>query len=84
MSTPPSITNASQEPPPPKSKWRPIVLTIVSAVLLGAGSCFGAISSSGGNLTFVLSAVFVACVGAFVGGLFWALGTWIEGIRRRG
>ena len=80
--TPPSVLTPGQQIPPPKSKWRPIVITLVSAVVLGAGSCFAAMSSSGNWITGVLAAVFLSCVVAFLCGLVWAAGVWIEGLRR--
>jgi hypothetical protein len=86
MSSPPSFGSPNQEIPPSKSKWRPIVITIVSAVLLGAGSCFGFITTNGLNqiLGIVFAGVFFSCVAAFVAGLIWALGAFIEGLRRGG
>jgi len=75
MTTPP---NPIQEIPPPESKWRPIVITIVSAFLLAAGSCFGAIAGGGNAVTVILACVFVSSVIALVAGLIWALVTLIQ------
>jgi hypothetical protein len=71
-----------QQVPRRGANWWPIGLTILSALVLGAGSCFGAIISGGKTLSFVFSALFIVCVLAFVGGLLWALGIWIESITR--
>lgn len=71
-----------QQVPRRGANWRAIGLTILASIVLGAGSCFGAIISGGKTLSFVFSALFIACVVAFVGGLLWALGIWIERITR--
>jgi hypothetical protein len=59
--------------PPAKTNWGPIRLTILSAFLLAAGSCFGAISSRGNTAPVIFSVLFIVCVLAFFGGLIWAL-----------
>ena len=74
MTTPP---NPIREIPPPKSKWRPIVITIVSAFLLSVGSCFGAILG-GKAASVILASVFVSSIIALVAGLIWALVTLIQ------
>lgn len=71
-------------PPSAKSKWRPIVLTTVSALFLGAGSCFGAFSDVGNTLSLIFSGMFMTCVVVFVGALLWALGTWLKSAKRGG
>jgi hypothetical protein len=63
----------AKSPSAGKSNWRPIGLTLLGAVLLGAGSCFGAIASGGNSMTIVFSVIFIACALAFVVGLIWAL-----------
>lgn len=73
-----SPSNPIQGIPPPKSKWRPVVITIVSAFLLGAGSCFGAIAAGNSSISSALLAVFFASVAALLAGLIWALVTWIQ------
>jgi hypothetical protein len=55
-----------------------VVITIVSAFLLGAGSCFGAIAAGNHSISSALSAVFFASVLALLAGLIWALVTWIQ------
>jgi hypothetical protein len=59
--------------PPRKTNWRPIGLTILSAFLLAATSCFGAINSVGNTASEIFSVAFVLSVLALVGGLIWAL-----------
>jgi hypothetical protein len=78
----PSRQVPPEQVPPKRINWRPIGLTLLASIVLGAGSCFGAIISGGKTLSFVFSALFIACVVAFVGGLLWALGIWIERITR--
>jgi hypothetical protein len=73
-----SPSNPIQGIPPPKSKWRPIVITIVSAFLLSVGSCFGAIVGGGKTASVILAFVFVSSVIALVAGLIWALVTLIQ------
>jgi hypothetical protein len=77
-------TPFSYSTPPPKSSWRPIVITLISALVLGAGSCFGFVStlSFGGrnaNVSALFLGVFALCVLAFIGALLWALVAWIRG-----
>jgi hypothetical protein len=68
---------------PPKSPWGAIAITLVSAILLGAGSCFGFLTTltpggrnSGANTLFMY--VFLICPAVFVGGLIWAFVTLIR------
>jgi hypothetical protein len=62
-----------QRVPPKRINWRPIGLTLLAAVVLGAGSCFGAIISGGKTLSAIFSAIFMVCVLAFVVGLIWGV-----------
>jgi hypothetical protein len=59
--------------PPTRINWRPIGLTLLSALLLGFTSCFGAIVSGGKTLSAVFSTLFIICVLAFVGALIWGV-----------
>jgi hypothetical protein len=72
-----------QEIPPEKSEWRPIGITLGAAVLLGAGSCAGAILGGGRWVTEVFAALFVLCVVALFGGMVWAFATWAQKFGRR-
>lgn len=74
--------------PPPKSSWRPILITIFSALLLGAGSCFGFVSTFNMNRQSTMSAafavLFLLCVIFFVGGVVWAIVSFIRFILTSG
>ncbi len=69
-----------EQVPPKRINWRPIGLTLLSAIVLGAGSCFGAITSGGKTLSVIFSVIFIACVLAFVLGLFWGLITRLKSL----
>jgi hypothetical protein len=63
--------------PKPRPPWAPVVTTIVCALVLGLGSCFGFLSTlnfNGGssplNTAFML--LFLLCAAAFLGGVVWA------------
>ncbi|MGB7281930.1 MAG: hypothetical protein WBE13_06690 [Candidatus Acidiferrum sp.] len=84
MTNKPNSPFSDSTTPRPKSPWGPIVITLVSTVLLGAGSCFGFVSTlsfggknSGASVVFL--SVFALCVLAFIGALLWALIAWIRG-----
>ena len=72
-------------PPKPESKYKPIVITIVCAIVLGAGSCWGFATTMGsnGDFTMLFALVFLACVAAFFGGLIWLFVTFLMNINRR-
>ncbi len=65
----------TQLPPPRKSKYRPILLTLLFSFLLAGGSCFGFLSSfnmnsnSLGGRMFAVG--FVICVLVFLGSIVW-------------
>jgi hypothetical protein len=89
MTASPSSPDSNQSTPTPKSSWRPIVITLCSALLLGAGSCFGflmTLNSNGGssaaNTTFMIG--FFLCLVAFLAGLAWAFATGIRNAKRKG
>ena len=71
---------------PPVSPWRPIVVTLLSALLLGAGSCFGFLAtiSEGSNVSGVFMVAFLLCLIIFIGSLVWAFVTWIRNAKRGG
>jgi hypothetical protein len=72
-----------REIPPKKSEWRAIGITLGAAVLLGAGSCAGAILGGGHWVTSVFAFLFFACVAVFLAGLVWAFATWAQKFGRR-
>ena len=72
----------SPAPPAKRAKYKPILITLLGAVLLGAGTCFGFLSTfringtSGSNTDTaagVFAIIFVASVLAFIGGVIWLL-----------
>jgi len=78
-----------QTTPPPKSHWMQIIITLVSAIVLGAGSCFGFLTTmSFGRRTsyvsMVFAWVFAVCVLTFLGALIWALVAGIRSLLRKG
>jgi hypothetical protein len=64
--------------PPKRINWRPIGLTLLASIVLGAGSCFGAIIS-GRTLSAIFSGVFIGCVLLFFLGLIWGVVARIRG-----
>jgi hypothetical protein len=67
-----------QQVPRRGANWRPIGLTILASIVLGAGSCFGAIIS-GRTLSAIFSGVFIGCVLLFFLGLIWGVVARIRG-----
>ena len=86
MTNTPDRPVSDQQGPPPGSPWRPIVITLLSALLLGAGSCFGFLStmSEGSNVSGVFMVAFLLCLIIFIGSLVWAFVTWIHKAKRGG
>ena len=68
-------TNLPSPPPPAKSNYKPILLTLLISVLLAGGSCFGFLGTFNINrstpLSMVCAAGFVICVLTFLGSLLW-------------
>lgn len=66
------------------SKYRPILITILCAILLAIGSCFGAFNFARGPL-WLLGRLFAWCLGlclfTIAGAILWAVVTWIERLR---
>jgi hypothetical protein len=63
---------------PPKSRFRPVAITLVSAFLLGAGSCFGFLTTltvtlHGSWINVAFAWIFILSIVAFLGALMWAL-----------
>lgn len=72
--------------PKPRPSWTPIIATIISAIVLGMGSCFGFVitlqpQNRAFNSTF--STLFCLCIAAFFGGVIWAFERLIKNSRRR-
>jgi hypothetical protein len=62
----------------PKSRFRPVVITLFSAFLLGAGSCFGFLTTltliKGSSwINVVFAWIFILCLVTFLGALVWAV-----------
>jgi hypothetical protein len=76
------------ESPREKRPYKPILITIVCAILLGAGSCFGFATTalgvhSNSSLATLFAVIFLACAGAFIGGLIWLFFAFILNRTRR-
>jgi len=76
-------------PPPRKSNYKPILLTLLFSFLLAGGSCFGFLSSfkisSDSLASNIFAAGFLICVLVFVGALLWLVIKAVrEGIRGSG
>lgn len=74
--------------PEPRPSWTPIIVTIVCAVALGIGSCFGFLTTlrfNGGTspLNTAYMILFLICAIAFLGGVVWAFIRLINNSRRR-
>jgi flagellar biogenesis protein FliO len=72
--------------PKPRPSWMPIIVTIISAIVLAMGSCFGfVITLQPQNRAFnsAFSTLFLLCVVAFFGGVIWAFVRLIKNSRRR-
>ncbi len=69
------MTNMNQEPLSPGRRpiYKPILLALLCAFLLGAGSCFGFASTLSGNssMSSVFAGCFLLCVLAFLGSIVW-------------
>ena len=67
--------NLPSPPPPAKSSYKPILLTLFFSFLLAGGSCFGFLNTPLVNRTTPVSTVyaagFVFCVLTFLGSLLW-------------
>jgi hypothetical protein len=67
--------NLPSLPPPAKSNYKPILLTLLFSFLLAGGSCFGFLGTFNINrstpVSMVCAAGFVVCVLTFLGSLLW-------------
>ena len=71
--------------PKPRPSWVPIIATILCAIALGIGSCFGfVITLQPQNRAFNsgFSTLFLLCIAAFFGGVIWAFVRLIKNSRR--
>lgn len=73
--------------PAKRSSYKQILITLLCAALLGAGTCFGFMKTFNlnGNSSFVpmvFAAVFIGCVLTFVGALIWAFARFLQNANR--
>ena len=73
------------EHPREKKPYRPILITILCAFLLGAGSCglFATTFESSSGIATLFGFIFLVCVVALAGGLIWLLVTFLINVNRR-
>jgi len=66
-------TNQMPMPPGKKANYKPILLVMLCAFLLGVGSCFGFASTLNGNssMSGVFATSFLLCVLVFLGSIVW-------------
>jgi hypothetical protein len=69
------MMDTTQMPMPPgkKANYKPILLVMLCAFLLGTGSCFGFASTLSGNssMSGFFATSFLLCVLAFLGSIVW-------------
>jgi uncharacterized membrane protein len=74
----------TQLPPPRKSKYKPILLTLLFSFLLAGGSCFGFLSSFNLNSNSLAGSIFAVgfliSVLVFLGSIVWLV---IKAVRDR-
>jgi hypothetical protein len=67
--------NLPSAPPPAKSSYKPILLTLLFSSLLAGGSCFGFLGTFNINRNTPVSTVYAAgfafCALTFLGSLLW-------------
>jgi hypothetical protein len=67
--------NLPSLPPPAKSSYKPILLTLLFSFLLAGGTCFGFLGTFNVNrnsqMSMVCAVGFVFCVLTFLGSLLW-------------
>jgi hypothetical protein len=58
-------------PAPKRPNFRPVLITLLCSVLLGAGSCFGFLTTLNTNesstINLALAVLFLLCVATFLG-----------------
>jgi hypothetical protein len=67
--------NLPSPPPPAKSSYKPILLTLLFSLLLAGGTCFGFLNTFSVNrnsqVSMVYAGGFAFCVLTFLGSLLW-------------
>jgi len=69
---------------PKRLSYRPILITLLCALLLGGGSCFGFLATlktlQGTNppMNSVFAMLFMGCVAIFIGACFWLIVVWLK------
>jgi hypothetical protein len=67
--------NLPSPPPPAKSSYKPILLSLLFSFLLAGGTCFGFLNTFNVNRNSPVSTVYAAgfafCVLTFLGSLLW-------------
>jgi hypothetical protein len=67
-----------------RASYRPILITLLCALLLGGGSCFGFFATlktlQGTNppMNGVFAMMFIGCVLIFIGTFFWLIVVWFK------
>lgn len=67
-----------------RASYRPILITLLSALLLGGGSCFGFLATlktlQGTNppMNNVFAMLFIGSVVIFIGAFFWLIVVWFK------
>jgi phage shock protein PspC (stress-responsive transcriptional regulator) len=74
-------------PPAKRSSYKPILITLLCAGLLGAGTCFGFANTFNLNrksslVPMVFAAAFIGCVLTFIGSLIWAFVRFLQNANR--
>jgi hypothetical protein len=83
MSEQPSLFKPAGRRESDRQAYKPILITIVCAALLAAGSCYGAITSSL-NSALLFGIVFFISAGTLVGAIIWLIVAAILNRSRRG
>jgi hypothetical protein len=86
LRNPPSSTPQGFQPVA-RVSYRPILITLLCAFLLGGGTCFGFLNTlnfNGGSsvLNDVFAVAFVLCALTFIGSAIWAFVRWIKNQNR--
>jgi hypothetical protein len=87
MGMPPLLPEVPR--PTRKPNYRPVLLTILCSFLLGAGSCFGFLTTLSFNHNVPINGVFAVgfciCLLVFLGSILWlAIKAVRDGIKERG
>jgi hypothetical protein len=80
----PAPTSVTSETGKERSSYRPMVITLLCAVLLGGGSCFGFVATFGARqgvnplINNAFAVAFVISVFVFLGALIWLMVAWVK------